>query len=87
MKIAYSIVMVLVTGTVGAFWVFFLIWCMYYSKPRCQHLLKDKLNTGAIENTINVQFGKTDAPTTYLCNKFELYLCHDCGCVVWKESE
>jgi len=50
---------------------------------QCKHKVKEKLNTGVIENIVNLKYG--GIPTTYVLNKFEIYLCHDCKCIVWSE--
>jgi hypothetical protein len=80
-----ALIYILISVTIGGFWSLFLFWCLWFSNPKCKHINKEKLNLGVIDNTINVKFNETDIPTTYLCNSFEVYLCHECGCVVFKE--
>jgi len=54
---------------------------------QCKHEWKEKLHTGIIKDVVNCFNPNDGQPMTYLCNAFEIYLCHDCKCVVWEKAK
>ena len=51
---------------------------------QCKHKIKSLLTTVVIKNDgiVDIQ-GKT---VEYTLNKFRIYLCLDCNCVVWEDA-